>query len=303
LLFLRARYYNPADGRFQSRDTWEGNIHQPVSLNKWTYANANPLTYIDPSGNEPISIGGAALALGAIFARGAIPGAIAGAAFGCWSYELALTGQCGCELQQEAMMMSKGEWTGVYALTGGLVGGIVSLATITPLTTVIVGGAMVNYSVKDIIHVIDIVYNEGVGWTSCNIVRAGIDVAAFLFGAGAIVKGVRAWRASGSVIKWNAGGSSAVQELYNLSRDGKGPGVREVPGENAQSWFYRIADNTTVRPHRNPIVAQSGGLEAIVKGTSNALVFYRPKTSSGNPALEINNVPGFLNWKFHFPSK
>ncbi len=50
LIYLRARYYNPQDGRFQSRDTWEGNYNRPLSLNRWNYVEANPVNFIDPSG-------------------------------------------------------------------------------------------------------------------------------------------------------------------------------------------------------------------------------------------------------------
>jgi len=47
---LRARYYNPADGRFQSRDTWGGDYDTPITLNRWAYANANPTNLVDLSG-------------------------------------------------------------------------------------------------------------------------------------------------------------------------------------------------------------------------------------------------------------
>jgi RHS repeat-associated protein len=42
MVYLRARYYNPADGRFMSRDTWSGDVNRPLSLNRWLYANGNP---------------------------------------------------------------------------------------------------------------------------------------------------------------------------------------------------------------------------------------------------------------------
>lgn len=51
MLFLRARYYNPADGRFQSRDTWDGDTNRPLSLNRWVYVEGNPVNYIDPTGH------------------------------------------------------------------------------------------------------------------------------------------------------------------------------------------------------------------------------------------------------------
>jgi len=50
LLFLRARYYDPVVGRFLSRDLFPGNSDQPQSLNGWSYANGNPLRYVDPIG-------------------------------------------------------------------------------------------------------------------------------------------------------------------------------------------------------------------------------------------------------------
>jgi hypothetical protein len=54
LLYLRARHYSPADGRFTSRDTWMGDYSSPQSLNRWNYSLSNPAMYVDPSGNIPI---------------------------------------------------------------------------------------------------------------------------------------------------------------------------------------------------------------------------------------------------------
>jgi RHS repeat-associated protein len=53
LVYLRARYYSPNAGRFTSRDTWAGNINQPMSLNQWNYVNSNSINYTDPSGYSP----------------------------------------------------------------------------------------------------------------------------------------------------------------------------------------------------------------------------------------------------------
>ncbi len=52
LVYLRARYYAGGDGRFISRDTWLGNYQQPITYNKWAYANSNPIMYFDPSGRN-----------------------------------------------------------------------------------------------------------------------------------------------------------------------------------------------------------------------------------------------------------
>ena len=50
LYYLRARYMDTSTGRFISQDTYQGDINDPVSLHKYLYANANPVTYSDPSG-------------------------------------------------------------------------------------------------------------------------------------------------------------------------------------------------------------------------------------------------------------
>src|SRR5690606_2196327 len=52
-VYLRARYYNPLDGRFLSRDTWDGDVNNPLSLNRWNYVNGNPINLTDPTGNTP----------------------------------------------------------------------------------------------------------------------------------------------------------------------------------------------------------------------------------------------------------
>jgi len=53
--YLRARYYNPATGRFVTQDPWGGDIYDPASLHRYRYAKGNPANYIDPSGQGAIS--------------------------------------------------------------------------------------------------------------------------------------------------------------------------------------------------------------------------------------------------------
>jgi RHS repeat-associated protein len=50
LYYLRARYLNPAAGRFQTADTYEGVRNDPPSLHRYLYANADPVNKLDPSG-------------------------------------------------------------------------------------------------------------------------------------------------------------------------------------------------------------------------------------------------------------
>jgi RHS repeat-associated protein len=50
MTYLRARYMQPGTGSFISRDTWRGHYDQANSMNRWTYAQNNPIIYVDPSG-------------------------------------------------------------------------------------------------------------------------------------------------------------------------------------------------------------------------------------------------------------
>jgi RHS repeat-associated protein len=45
-----ARYYNPATGRFMSRDPENGKAKDPKTLHKYLYASGDPVNRIDPSG-------------------------------------------------------------------------------------------------------------------------------------------------------------------------------------------------------------------------------------------------------------
>ena len=50
LLYMRARYYSPELRRFISADRVIGNLASTPSLNRYAYANGNPVTQIDPFG-------------------------------------------------------------------------------------------------------------------------------------------------------------------------------------------------------------------------------------------------------------
>ena len=51
LIDLRSRWYDPATGRFLNKDLWQGDYYRPLSLNLWNYADANPTTFVDPTGH------------------------------------------------------------------------------------------------------------------------------------------------------------------------------------------------------------------------------------------------------------
>ena len=50
--YAQQRYYRPNLGRFNRIDPWEGDVLNPITLNKYLYAVGNPLRYTDPDGRQ-----------------------------------------------------------------------------------------------------------------------------------------------------------------------------------------------------------------------------------------------------------
>ena len=51
LYYLRARYYDPSNGRFTQEDSYLGEENSPLTLNLYMYCHGNPLMFRDLSGN------------------------------------------------------------------------------------------------------------------------------------------------------------------------------------------------------------------------------------------------------------
>ena len=65
--YLRARYYDPMNGRFTQTDPFGGNVSDPQSLHKYTYVHNNPINAIDPGGEEYTAV--ETLTVGAIMSQ------------------------------------------------------------------------------------------------------------------------------------------------------------------------------------------------------------------------------------------
>jgi len=50
LYYAGERYYDPLVGNFNAMDSWSGDPQHPITLNKYLYANGNPLTFTDRTG-------------------------------------------------------------------------------------------------------------------------------------------------------------------------------------------------------------------------------------------------------------
>jgi RHS repeat-associated protein len=70
---LRARTYNPTNGRFLTQDTYPYNFQNPVEINRYVYGINNPVRYMDASGMSITSdygkLGAFALSVGGILSR------------------------------------------------------------------------------------------------------------------------------------------------------------------------------------------------------------------------------------------
>jgi len=61
LYYYGARYYDGATGRFITQDAYTGQENTPITLNRYVYANANPLSNTDPTGEFAQILFGAAV--------------------------------------------------------------------------------------------------------------------------------------------------------------------------------------------------------------------------------------------------
>ena len=130
LYSLRARYYNPALGRFLSRDTASVLYDNPLELNRYVYAANNPINASDPTGNQAL-FERLNLDLNTVKGRRGA-GAIGGGVFGGLSafaiYFMASANLCGSDMKDwagrvnPALFVSGSIATGAFFgwLTGGL---------------------------------------------------------------------------------------------------------------------------------------------------------------------------------------
>lgn len=136
LIYMRARYYSPELRRFINADIIHGNISDPTSLNRYSYVNGNPVSFVDPFGLlsifAKIAIGVGAIVVGAaVVAATAATGGAAAAFIGATvagAKAAAISGAIGATVGAGTSAikhrMSTGSWEGVeeVALDGAVNG-------------------------------------------------------------------------------------------------------------------------------------------------------------------------------------
>ncbi|GEQ33910.1 hypothetical protein B795N_17920 [Marinilactibacillus psychrotolerans] len=152
LYYMRSRYYSPDLMRFINADVFVGDIRHSPTLNRYTYANANPTMYVDPDG-EYVTV----------LAGGAIGGLIGGSAN--LIDQVMTEGWDNVSWKEVAVNTATGAASGAIAGTGiGLVGAISANSALN----------MANYTGTQYVN------NESVEW----------DELAFSGGVGAIAGGI-----------------------------------------------------------------------------------------------------------------
>jgi RHS repeat-associated protein len=111
LVYLRARYYDPAVGRFLSSDPWMGMVRYPQSLNRYVYVLNNPCNLVDPWGLQAAE--GAVVVVCSASGAGCVVVVVGAGVAACWA-----SPAC----REWAAGTGEALWGGLEALGGGLVG-------------------------------------------------------------------------------------------------------------------------------------------------------------------------------------
>ncbi|MEP7284584.1 MAG: RHS repeat-associated core domain-containing protein [Chloroflexota bacterium] len=232
LVYLRARYMNPATGMFLSKDPVEGFMQRPMSRNGYSYVEGNPVNYTDPSGEFlPILLG--------------IAGATAfGAAFGAFAalgmYEAALRGDCGCDKKQWAQHTDRNTFLTQAALAGAAFGFGFAGAALSPLTAIAAGALGIHIGIDTIQHTwTDIQKNGGLfggGLNPCNQLELLGGIAGIIGGVGMLGSGLNTISENLGVPKpWENQGGTRKSPINNTGSEGypgifpAGSGVTKLP--------------------------------------------------------------------------
>jgi RHS repeat-associated protein len=149
LYYYNARYYDPAIGRFVSADSVVSNLMDSQTFNRYSYANNNPIKYIDPTGHSIFSIIGNAIG-SALSAVGSAANAVAGAVASAVSWALGAANHVGHWAVHSAVRSAEWVNNNVFTSSVGsaILAGVIIVAT--AVANVFAGGALTPILVGEI---------------------------------------------------------------------------------------------------------------------------------------------------------
>jgi|GEM_PF-4554945 len=236
LVYLRARYMNPALGVFLSKDPFAGWTQRVMSRNGYTYAEGNPVNFTDPSGEF-------------IFGPwGALIGGVAGAAIGgllSWGfaegiYLRAERGDCGCPLKEKVREMGKAAFIRRAVIEGVWMGATFGAAAgADPIGLILGGGIGVLMGGIGLIEALN--DRDKNGANICNTAQAIISGASIALSALGMRQGLResqSYSSRGARTTSGSGGNSETPITTSQSLT--------IP-ERLQIYFQRLRESPPAR--------------------------------------------------------
>ena len=277
LYYLRARHYNPALGRFMTRDPFAGLVQMPQTLHPYAYVGNNPVNLTDPSGEiGPLVL----VAIGA----GTF---VVGGGIAAWDYRQA--NPCSDLLHDRAF------WEAV--LRGGAIGVVGSVTAAAVFTVMPVGclGAAIQAGV------ISGIFGGGAAQITANVIDEqplyyGLDRAAVSGGlTGGVFGGAGYSVSTARTARANVRVSGAFDDLLAATKKSRSKFVGEIPGTvgDAEAYFRHLAKPGTIRLH--PKV--EGGY--LAEGPGDLQIGFRPFSSTDYPTIDLHKLheAGMSPWK------
>lgn len=240
-VWMGARWYEPGTARFLSRDTYSGMLSTPVSLNRYSFANADPMEFLDADGRCGLSLSGAADCL----RRGARKGArIVGKGIGgAANAGSAVTTAISKSYETAQALVARGQQRvqaavvkAAKAVGNAVVAPIKACANSSACRTVAVATAVVATAIVctacAVAGAIGAGIGAGVGAVTCNGDMACVGRSALVGAAGGVAAPIGGGGFVGALIGGGAAGaaSGAAGQVMAGRFDGRALGVHTLGG-------------------------------------------------------------------------